>query len=640
MLRRACAAPVVRRGALLCAVLVGFAGMAAAAWGSGDAAAAHKASSSKGPARAGRSAGRSSSPSRGLAESDAETLLRRVPLPPGSQRVAVPPKHAGLPVGNRNTGHLRLVDRHAFWKAPVSMAAATGWVAAHMPATWKVSGRGYGSKHGVLESRSLRIGVPGKGRLRLRTIVIEAVPVSGGALLRVDAEVAWVPARKQSSLVPGAGELSMKVATGRGRHGRLPGRTTGRPVVLTKHREVGTMRSAINHLSTTTGLPISCPEVPTPALYLWITFRADRSASPLARVRVDLGGCGEGADVALTVHGHRTPALTGSEKLISEIKCDLQVRIGRDGISREAHAPSARTAARALLCRLKLPAGARRMQGDQSRSGRLAHPLASPSNSSKLVDVHRFWRVPGRPCKVMGWIEQHPPAGAGVTLSAGGSRSNEPCRPASLAEREAQVPPSSNEPLPPALPTLWGVRYSFPEPRRFSRRALELQLAAAQGGGTAIRADALVAKHVGAGTRAVKHHRRPPLNVVKVPQRLPARGVYVDHQFILHPAVPHAHALSKSAAIAFAHHYVTHPYPVRALFATLTVPGTIPQPDSRLPYDEVAGKHAWIVIFTAPHPFNASEGGPAGSHSYVEAQHLVVALDARTGAFLRGFETK
>jgi len=165
---------------------------------------------------------------------------------------------------------------------------------------------------------------------------------------------------------------------------------------------------------------------------------------------------------------------------------------------------------------------------------------------------------------------------------------------------------------------------------------------AAKAGAAAMRADALVARRGGTGTHAAKPRRhRPPLPVAKVPRRLPARGVDVDHQFILRPALPGPHALSRRKAITLAHTYVNHTYPPgRALFATLTVPGTIPPPHSKLPYDEIASKHVWIVVVTALHPFNASEGGPAGSHAYVEARHLVVALDARTGAFVRGFETK
>lgn len=459
--------------------------------------------------------------------------------------------------------------------------------------------------------------------------------------LRANAEVARAPARKRSSLVPAAGELRMEVATGRGRGGRLPGRTIGRPLVLTRHWQVGTARSAINHLPATTGPPGECPVTTAPARYLWITFRAHRAARPLARAQVDLADCGEGPDVALTVRGRRAPALSGSGKLISEIECGLQVHIGRDGVSVETRTPTARAAAEGLFCRLKLPAGAKRVQGDPSLSGRLGHALATPSYS-KLVDVHRFWRVPGSPCKVMGWIERHPAAGAGVSFTAGGNHPHEPCRPSSMAEREAQVPPSSNVPLPPALPSIWGVGFSFPEPQRFLSYSLEVELAAAQGGGTAMRADALVEKRGGTGVSGAKsRHHRPLLQVAKVPLRLPARGVYVDHQFILHPAVPGPHALSRRAAITLAHQYVNQSYPPgRALFATLTIPGTIPPPHSKVAYDEVAGKHVWIVVVTAPHPFNASEGGPAGSHTYVEARHLVVALDARTGAFLRGFDTK
>src|SRR5205807_1785507 len=79
-----------------------------------------------------------------------------------------------------------------------------------------------------------------------------------------------------------------------------------------------------------------------------------------------------------------------------------------------ANVPSNPRAGRAVALRifskLRLPPGARRSPDDPSGS-KLAKPGTYPATPN-LVDLHRYWRVPGSLRTVFDWIQSHPPAGA------------------------------------------------------------------------------------------------------------------------------------------------------------------------------------------------------------------------------------
>ncbi len=123
----------------------------------------------------------------------------------------------------------------------------------------------------------------------------------------------------------------------------------------------------------------------------------------------------------------------------------------------------ARRDVRRLLTKLVLPAGA---TVTARNPGGVA--LASASSvpvSSALIDVHRFWRVAGEgPTAVLSWFEAHVPAGSSLTENGSGSG-----------------PGFEFSALGFSFPDITGVLDS---------RELSVTIAAAPGGGTAIRADA------------------------------------------------------------------------------------------------------------------------------------------------------
>jgi hypothetical protein len=129
-------------------------------------------------------------------------------------------------------------------------------------------------------------------------------------------------------------------------------------------------------------------------------------------------------------------------------------------------AKNARVARRdvhALLAKLVFPAGA--TPAARNPGGSALASAAFVAGSSALIDIHRFWRVPGEdPAAVLSWFKAHAPAGSSLTTSGSGSG-----------------PGYSFTALGFSFANVAGVLES---------RELGVSIATASGGGTAIRADA------------------------------------------------------------------------------------------------------------------------------------------------------
>jgi hypothetical protein len=137
------------------------------------------------------------------------------------------------------------------------------------------------------------------------------------------------------------------------------------------------------------------------------------------------------------------------------------------------------------------------------------------------------------------------------------------------------------------------------------------------------------------GTHCNGARRRSAAEVADVPSALPDRGVYVDEQFVLCRQAMRTEFIGEAEALSDAHKYFEADDPVKALLARLTVPGTIPPPDSTIRYDTIRDEPVWVLTFTAAKAVNVSQASQP-----VFARHFTVALNAQTGAFLRGFDTR
>jgi hypothetical protein len=123
--------------------------------------------------------------------------------------------------------------------------------------------------------------------------------------------------------------------------------------------------------------------------------------------------------------------------------------------------------AAAALGLLRLPAGAERADANPAADQQLLEgPGVGRSSNPNQVSRSEFWRVPGEPWQVIRWTKAHPPAGGRVFVESRGGKLG--------------------------APAVWAVSFARrPVWNVLDGRQLAVTVAAASGGGTALRADGL-----------------------------------------------------------------------------------------------------------------------------------------------------
>jgi hypothetical protein len=131
-----------------------------------------------------------------------------------------------------------------------------------------------------------------------------------------------------------------------------------------------------------------------------------------------------------------------------------------------------------------------------------------------------------------------------------------------------------------------------------------------------------------------------PSAVTEVPTSIPVNGLNINTQWVLLPTGPgDVPVLDRSQAIDIASkHQDKTLAPPMAILARVTVPGTIPPPDSPVPFRTIQDRLAWVVTFTSDKPEDVNFGGKPGSPPLL-VTHYSAVLDADTGEFLSGFLT-
>jgi hypothetical protein len=144
----------------------------------------------------------------------------------------------------------------------------------------------------------------------------------------------------------------------------------------------------------------------------------------------------------------------------------LAAHAAAEGSTNASNERAARQEAPRVMATLTLPPGSTGAAADPSQLKALGQVPSEPV-SPFLVDVHRFWRVPGDPKAALAWIQAHPPAGSSYDMSGAAG-------------------------TPHGVTTIWDG-YSFAPVRGvLVSRVLLVAAARGSGGGTALRADAQV----------------------------------------------------------------------------------------------------------------------------------------------------
>lgn len=146
-----------------------------------------------------------------------------------------------------------------------------------------------------------------------------------------------------------------------------------------------------------------------------------------------------------------------------------------------------------------------------------------------------------------------------------------------------------------------------------------------------------------------------PPTVRNIPDVIPAGGIRVKDIILMPPgdeapAITHDQAVVLGRALDSA-----QPFPVTAVLARVTIPGTIPFPGQEDgTWNPITGTInrsnpiqnllAWVVTFTSPTPVDVSMGGPYRPNSSqpprpILATHHTILFDAQTGEFRGGFFT-
>jgi hypothetical protein len=133
--------------------------------------------------------------------------------------------------------------------------------------------------------------------------VVTVVQDGDKTTIRVDAEVAWQPARPASETVPAAAQAAtISLDLGLNQGGRKP----PNPVTITDPAKVRNLKALINGLTLFPPGMFGCPADFGDDLVL--TFRAGPRTPALAVATVDFAGCDV---VDLTNNGKSQPALAG-----------------------------------------------------------------------------------------------------------------------------------------------------------------------------------------------------------------------------------------------------------------------------------------------------------------------------------------
>lgn len=200
----------------------------------------------------------------------------------------------------------------------------------------------------------------------------------------------------------------------------------------------------------------------------------------------------------------------------------------------------ARAVANTLLGQVAPPAGARVVSSDPERPSVnpwLGLPATRPA-SPLAVDLGRFWRVPGDPKSVIDWISAHPPAGLTKSGQSAGADHG--------------------------TTRFWGVTFTARSiPGRISQAQLSVGVTAADGGGTALRADAVVVwmiprpagERVPAGVRSVlvsvDHYGRGAFKAATVtaPGKVARLVAYVNSRQLAQPGAINCPAIGPSTQV-------------------------------------------------------------------------------------------
>jgi len=245
------------------------------------------------------------------AEAAAAALLAEFVPPRGARRLAGPPN---LPGGWEQHPQSSLVsnsmvDKAAFWEAPGDPQSLLSWEQG------RLTGKRFtlGDADFGPPSWDREFDLPAAGVLTTRALIVEVVGAGNGqGAIRLDADVAWQPARPRGDLVPNAARV---VTISELASGNRQAKPPPAPVTSTDPTVVGRLAALVDSLPVS---PLNNEVVSCPAAFgggLQLAFRTRTGGPVVALVRTDQP-CGM---VDFTATGHQLLGLENNPSLDGRI---------------------------------------------------------------------------------------------------------------------------------------------------------------------------------------------------------------------------------------------------------------------------------------------------------------------------------
>jgi hypothetical protein len=269
------------------------------------------------------------------AKADAAAILAAFVPPPGAVRLPHPPGGVGgvlsQPDGTPSFQHL--IDDAAWWQVPGTPLAALTYAKAHLPGRFTLNGESWGAIPAAEQPRGPGGAAPqdpyqragytfdvtsGLAPLEIAQMLVDtARSPSGQTYLRVDAQLAWTPARPAAEAVPAAA----KVVTITAAPDMNSPRDTPAPVTVTDPAKVSRIVALLDRLPLDSRGMHGCPLETGKAITLAFLPRA--GGPVLATAAVPLPSCGT---VSFAIGGRKQPGLSDSSSFAQHVLAIAGVR--------------------------------------------------------------------------------------------------------------------------------------------------------------------------------------------------------------------------------------------------------------------------------------------------------------------------
>jgi hypothetical protein len=252
-----------------------------------------------GGARTGTAGPRTTGPAspRQRAVADAARIMASFPRPPGAVRTG-PTASLTQPGARPATPDLASVTR--WWRVPGRPQKVLPWIHAHLPPGFAQSGTGTGS--GSWTGMYALPAVPDV--LTQRELVVLAVRSGSQTVIRVDAQVVWLPARPVAERVPPAARV-LTVTPVFGLNPDPRAERLDRAFTVTDPATVARIAAVVNGLTRFPDGAFSCPA--ESGAQMRLTFFTRPGGPVVARLTAQYGGCGI---VSVRIGGRDMPGLS------------------------------------------------------------------------------------------------------------------------------------------------------------------------------------------------------------------------------------------------------------------------------------------------------------------------------------------